>query len=194
MKITTLTGIAAIAAIAGSASAGGTFTVTGGIEDFGASSGNVLTEVFALPALDSIDSVMIGLAHSWADDIELTLMAPNGDLFVMTDDEGGNNNLGDGESLLSGIASYTFVSPAGNGTWTDVNGDFDNAPIPGGTYDAAVWFAGGYDAGDWTLTLNDDAGGDDGAVGDIKVSYTVPTPGAVALLGLGGLAATRRRR
>jgi hypothetical protein len=46
----------------------------------------------------------------------------------------------------------------------------------------------------WHATQNDNTGSVSGPVTIVPASITVPTPGALALLGLGGLAAARRRR
>ncbi|HED54817.1 MAG TPA: PEP-CTERM sorting domain-containing protein [Phycisphaerales bacterium] len=50
-------------------------------------------------------------------------------------------------------------------------------------------------AGNWSIFITDNAGGDTGTVETISLEFTaVPAPASLALLGLGGLAATRRRR
>jgi len=161
------------------------------VENFGNDPEVVIDTTFDLPAIASIDMVSIDLAHSWASDIELVLTSPGGDVFTITDDNGSGVLLGDGGSLLAGTARYDFVMAAGNGTWNDFAfGD----SAPAGTYDADSWFDGPFAAGTWSISLADDAGGDDGAAGRIEIAYTVPAPASLALLGLGGLAATRRRR
>lgn len=182
--------VAAILATAGAATAQSeTFVLD--IEGFGGSAEVLLDTTFDLPAIDSIDSVVIDIAHSWASDIDLTLMSPGGMMFDITSDNGSGVLLGDGGSLLAGVGRYEFVPAAGNGTWNDF-GFGDSAPA--GTYDAEAWVDGPFAAGTWSIFLADDAGGDDGAVGSVVVNYTIPAPGALALLGLGGLAAVRRRR
>jgi len=161
------------------------------IEDFGGSSEVVADINFDLPAIQSIDSIAIDLAHSWASDIELILTTPGGMQFIATDDNGTGVLLGDGGSSLDGTGRYTFLPADGRGNWSDFG---FGEPAPEGEYDADQWLDGPFDGGTWNLFLNDDAGGDDGAVGSIVVGFTVPAPASLALLGLGGLAATRRRR
>jgi len=182
--------IGAILAVAGAAAAQ-TETIVLDIENFGDPAEVVFDGTFDLPAIASIDMVSIDLAHSWGADIELTLTSPGGDIFTITDDNGSGVLLGDGGSLLAGVGVYDFVSAAGNGTWNDF-GFGDTAPA--GTYDADSWVDGPFGAGTWSIVLADDANGDDGAVGSIRVDYTIPAPASVALLGLGGLVAARRRR
>lgn len=157
---------------------------------------------FDLPAIQSIDSAYFDFAHSFLSDMHLTLQAPNGDLFLFARGRDAANeppynapfdggDLGDGGSELAGVERYFFAE---NGSvWND--GDGGTAPLPGDTHESIDWFSGPYAAGSWTLTVEDawDTA-DDGALGSLGVNYTVPAPGAVALLGLGGLAAIRRRR
>jgi len=162
------------------------------LENWGAVAENVIDFDFGLGNVASIDSLTITLAHSWASDIELFLTASDASVFTMTDDLGTGVDLGDGGSTLPGVGTYTFVASSANGNWGDIPA-FDVAPS--GEYQALNWASGPFAAGTWNITLNDDAGGDDGAVGSVTINYTaVPAPASVALLGLGGFAATRRRR
>ncbi|MEM9166710.1 MAG: hypothetical protein AAGB48_06765 [Planctomycetota bacterium] len=181
---------AALAGSAGLASAQ-SFSFNADIENFGDPAANVFSVDFNLPAIDSIDSIEIELAHSWSNDLDLVLTGPGGEIFDITSDNGVSVNLGDGGSLLTGVALYTFVEAAGNGSWADFGFDVD---APGGTYDAETWVSGPFGGGLWNITLDDDANGDDGAVGRVTINYTIPAPASAALLGLGGLAAARRRR
>lgn len=54
-------------------------------------------------------------------------------------------------------------------------------------------FIGADGTGTWTVFITDREGGDTGDILSASVTL-IPTPGAAALLGLGGLAAARRRR
>jgi MYXO-CTERM domain-containing protein len=152
-----------------------------------------------------------GLRHSWIGDLRMTLTHVDTATSVTFVDrpgtaiDGTTSTVGDSSNYgLSPTvgANYTFddegadlwanIMPAANGTsyqlpagnWSHVNaGDlsgFDGQPI----------------AGTWILTISDHAGADTGlfANWDIKATTSVPAPGALALLGLAGLAGTRRRR
>ena len=182
----------AIAVLTAGIAKADTYTHDADLEGWGGTSGNVVTHVFALGAVSSIDSVNIELAHSWASDIDFSLIAPNGDIFDFSSDNGPALLLGDGGSLLVGTSFYEFLeSGAVDGDSTGWGDD------GGGSYNAEVWHSTGWAAGDWTLVLDDDAGGDDGAVGQINVNYTsaIPEPASAAfLLGLSGLVVLRRRR
>ena len=74
--------------------------------------------------------------------------------------------------------------------------DFDDASgvAPGGTYNANIWGGGG--SGLWTLTIDDTVGGDPASIGSISIDVeAVPEPtSAVILLGMVGVAVSRRRR
>ncbi|MEM7228811.1 MAG: hypothetical protein AAF432_08350 [Planctomycetota bacterium] len=211
MKTTTILSVALIGLLGTAAQAGMT-TFTADIENFGASdpdgvasSPEVIFETtFALGAIDSIDGFSVDLAHSFLSDMDMRLIAPDGAEFIFAvgqaggafpDFSGGFDgaDLGDGGSLLAGVATYNFAE-AGD-AWNDANGV--TVPTAGGTFAAVQWQSGGWAAGDWTLTIIDAWDSlDDGALGSMTVSYTdaIPTPGALAMLGMAGLAGRRRRR
>lgn len=148
---------------------------------------------FALPGVVSVDSIQFELAHTWGNDLEIYITGPGGAVYTpmnraVATSGSGNFDLGlvAGSGALSNVALYTFTQ-AGPSQWI--------APYSaGGTYNAQVWSGGSYPAGDWQVEIRDTIGGDGGAVGNFTINYTVPAPGAVALLGLGGLLVGRRRR
>ncbi|MCA9290757.1 MAG: hypothetical protein KDA25_06490 [Phycisphaerales bacterium] len=159
-------------------------------------SGQVVLDTFALGAVASIDSIAIDIAHTWGGDLEIVLTAPNADTFILMFDDvdqGGSGNfdmgLAAGSGALANAATYTFVQSGGLTVFDDSSGF-----APGGTYDANSWSTGGWAAGDWTLSIFDDAGGDVTSIGKVSIAYTVPAPGAIALLGIAGMVRGRRRR
>jgi len=91
-------------------------------------------------------------------------------------------------------AAYNFVSPIVGSTAAALDG---NAPANrtaglGGTVSAQTWNPG---ATLWIRWIdNNDAGNDHGMGIDNWGFSAVPAPGAIALFGMGGLVATRRRR
>lgn len=124
-----------------------------------------------------IKSIGIEIEHTFAGDIEFTVGSPGG-VFNLADNEGGGDDLG-------GI--YEFVQAGGS----------DNAwPVDGvGPYNANGWVAGPISGDGWNVQLNDTFGGDEGYVTAVWIDYNVvPAPGAMALLGLAGVAGMRRRR
>jgi MYXO-CTERM domain-containing protein len=171
----------------------------------------------ANPTISSFNSLTITMGHSFAGDLVMTLTSPSGavaDIVVrpgVTTATGFGTGTNFGSSVSGtapGTATYTFVQSGGTNLLP--------APVSGvyapGTYNIlsavnpAVVAPGasglGYGAfngldvnGTWTLTVRDLAAGDTGSVVDWSMDITtVPTPGAAALLGLGGLVAGRRRR
>ncbi len=201
---------AGLAAAVSAACAADVITFDANVADFGAGDpdGNgvspevVFETSFALPAIESIDLFTIDLAHSFLSDMDLRLVGPGGEEFVFAlgqssgsfpEFDGGfdASDLGDGGSSLDGLATYSFAELG------DVWNDGANAgdPAPGGTFGSVAWVSGPFAAGDWTLRVTDvwDTS-DDGALGSLSVAYTIPGPGALALLGLGACAGGSRRR
>jgi len=157
-------------------------------------SGVIGDHTFALGDVASVDSISMTLATTWGGDFEIFLTASNGTVYTIMNDNAAtsgstNFDMGvvAGNGALSNVATYNFVASGGS-AWV--------APhSAGGTYNSNQYPAGGFAAGNWRIFVNDDAGGDVSSVGNFTMHYTlVPAPGAFALLGLGGLAATRRRR
>ena len=106
-------------------------------------------------------------------------------------DGSGNFDLGlvGGDASLGNVATYTFVETGGLADFDDASG-----VAPGGTYNANIWGGGG--SGLWTLTIDDIVGGDPASIGSISIDVeAVPEPtSAVILLGMVGVAVSRRRR
>ena len=156
------------------------------IEDFGDTPTTVVSEVFSLDGVASINSVSLDLSHSYAGDMLFSLTGPDGDVYDFLTGAGGGADFGDGSEFLTGLETYTFV---------EVGAPIDlTSPIAPGTFGAPAW-GDGSPAGDWTLTLRDRYNGDDGAVGSIVIDYTaIPEPSTSLLGGLAALALLRRRR
>ncbi|HWB19343.1 MAG TPA: proprotein convertase P-domain-containing protein [Phycisphaerales bacterium] len=150
-------------------------------------------------------------AHTWAGDLEVTLIAPNLDDCHIFSRPGVTASTGVGNSANL-LGPYTFVNSGGANFATAVAGTAGTANVASGTYNrstaAAPTVTGGQDpddysvfAGDnlngaWTLNIADWASLDTGALGSwsITIDYSgVPAPGALALLGLAGVVGRRRR-
>jgi MYXO-CTERM domain-containing protein len=193
MKKTLIAGLA-LGAVAMTASAENYSFDLNGQSD---TSGIIGDHDFGLGAVASVESISLNLATTWGGDFEITLTASDGSSYeFMNDNQNGgsstNYDLGQvaGDGTLANVATYVFVA-SGGGSWDPGATGFAGA----GTYNANAFPAGGFAAGTWNILVNDDAGGDISSVGNFTMNYTaVPAPGALALLGLGGLAVTRRRR
>jgi len=194
--------LAAVAALT-SAAAADSVTQVVDIAWDGGLTGEVATASISLPALASIDSISIDLAHTWGGDFLITLTGDtNGSVFELMNDEtvdaggfqSGNFEMGiaDNDGSLANVAPYEFVAPGSGIDMTAILRDDLLGGFSG--IDANSWTSGALAADTYTLSVTDLFAGDPGAVGSITVNYTIPAPGAIALLGLAGLAGGRRRR
>ena len=142
--------------------------------------------------------------HSWISDLEITLVSPAGTAIRLLDLVGTGNSddlAGDltfddqAAGMLPGTTGAGFT---GSGTFmpTDLEG-IDASGVAPTVPGAGLSLLNGEDAnGTWSLYVFDEFTGDTGAIngGWTLNIETVPTPASAALLGLGGLAAARRRR
>ena len=196
-KIATIAGLA-VAATAMTASAG-TYNAAYNFDgaSTGGAAGVMVSDTFSLGAVASIDSISMDLSATWGGDFTITLVAPDSTTFTLMLQEdsgtgfGGAWDMGQfaGDGSIGNTDLCTFVESGGIGIWDDLSGF-----AASGTYDATAWQTGGWAAGDWTFSVSDNAAGDEASIGSVAINYTVPAPGALALLGLGGIAAGRRRR
>lgn len=159
-------------------------------------------------------NVGLGITHTWQGDLVITI-EHNGttvDLLNRAGDGTGGgfgfsaDNLGDAASGAlfylddEGASAYDTGAPTGYGDGTVVDPGIDNVtgnwkPFGAAGISALSAFDGMDAAGNWSIFITDNAGGDTGTVETISLEFTaVPAPASLALLGLGGLAATRRRR
>lgn len=138
--------------------------------------------------ITSLTSVnLFGLSHTWISDLTFTLTHNDTGTSVVILSSGGVSNNSD-----FGGGDYTIVDGGaalpGNGSGVIAAGSYGSAnPLSA--------FVGESMGGTWTLHMVDGVGADVGGLFAFGISATVtPTPGTAALIGLGGLAALRRRR
>jgi hypothetical protein len=151
-----------------------------------------------LPDVLSIDSIVIEIAHTNANDLAISL---NGsalpgetdfDLMFQEIASGGGTNFSMGllpeDGTLANVAPYTFV-PSGGGGYTSPH-------TPPGALNANAWISGPLPAQEYALLIVDTSIiFDGGAIGTWTINYTpVPGPGGLALFALAAGAANRRRR
>jgi MYXO-CTERM domain-containing protein len=148
-------------------------------------------------AIADLNLDLSGFNHTFVGDLIITL-EHNGTSVVTVDRPGVPDFSGFGWGYdLAG--DYSFDDSA-LVTWQDVNGGAQdtNFVIGEGAYlgeNLLSAFNGMDVAGDWTLTISDNAGFDTGLIESWGITATpVPAPAGLAILGLGGLAAARRRR
>jgi len=175
----------AVAAIAGLASAASAQTWDSGTGLGMAFIDNTVqnypfTPVGIAGAVSRVD-IYMNPQHTWRGDVTITITAPNLSTQVFHSNQGGS-------------ADFISAFFQDGGLPVTTTGDLNSA-VSGLFYAASGGSVGAITAtaGVWTLSAGDSAGGDQGTI-DRLVITTVPTPASLALLGLGGLFAGRRRR
>ena len=162
-----------------------------------ASTGSYST-VIVLPAVTSIDSIVVNFAHTVSSDLDISITGPGGASFDLWNNNGFFNNFGTSASndLAVNLPAAYWWGQTGIPNSTYFSGSPD--PIPSGQANqiaANTWTGGALPAGNYTITMSDTVGGDGANILGWTINYTaVPTPGAMALLGLAGMVGRRRRR
>ncbi len=170
---------------------------------------NVVNANNIITSLNSVTVTFGNTNHAWVGDLVLTLTAPNGDAVHLMSRTGNTTATGFGDSS-DAAGPYVFVNSGGADFTAAATVAGAAAVVPDGTYNrfstsgtavpAAIAntyavFVGDDLNGIWTLKVQDFGAGDTGGLASWSMDMSsVPTPGAAALLGLGGLLAARRRR
>ena len=125
--------------------------------------------------------IFMSPAHTWRSDLVIDLIDPSLNITRLHNREDGS-----GDFISAFFSDSGVANPA--------TGNLDSNTT-GILYLPSVGTLGGLNAtaGTWTLRVQDLAGADVGTIDRVRLT-TVPTPGALALLGLGGLLAGRRNR
>jgi subtilisin-like proprotein convertase family protein len=153
----------------------------------------------AVGAITDVNVTLHGGAHTWADDMEIALRSPSGSVVILMQDAGGSDDIAgditfdDQAAAPIDDATGTFT---GSGSYMVSVYDIGTSTAPAATGADLSAFNGEDANGTWSLFVFDDAGGDTGAFsgGWTLDIVTIPAPASAALLGLGGIAAIRRRR
>lgn len=155
------------------------------------------------PSLTGVEVTLTGLRHTWIGDLRATLTSPTGTVFPLFMRVGSATLTAVGDSSDLG-GDYRFTDSAADTLWVPALALGGAAVIPSGDYrtsDALAGtatslngaFAGQNSNGNWTLTISDNAGADTGGF-DSWTLAIVPAPSSLAIFGLAGIAAGRRRR
>ena len=152
---------------------------------------------------------LIDLTHTWVGDLTATITHLESGfsqtLFARPGKTDPNTGVGDSSNF---DGDYAFNDAFAGNLWTAATGGGTDFVVPGGNYFASApltgaqvsllsVFGGMNAAGTWRLTISDQAGADTGGLAAWTLDFVkspVPAPGALALLGLAGLAGGRRRR
>ncbi len=132
---------------------------------------------------------------SWTAEMRLQVTAPGGTRDDVFDGIGGADGDADGSFVMGGPSDAFDATPGGDimFNWATTNTGFDAAA------GNSTLLSGMVATGAWELFIIDtfDDTGDDGIFSDSSIIVTtraIPAPASMALLGLGGLVAGRRRR
>lgn len=157
----------------------------------GASSSIVVGDSFGITGLTV---TLNDAAHTWVGDLIATLTHTDSNTSVILFNRPGFTGTGFGFSWNL-LGNYTFDDGAAQ-SFQAIGVQPTTFNLPSGSYLAAgsLGSFNGLDAaGTWTLSISDNAAGDLGGIGSWTLNI-VPAPSAMALLGMGGLMAARRRR
>lgn len=197
MKSTALIALAGFAGVAGAqtfAGAGGAFPDNGG-------PGNPLISdiiVADTGGILDLNVSLLGATHTFVGDLIISVThVDTGTSVTLVDRPGVPDFSVFGWAYDLG-GDYTFDDDAST-TWQDVNGGVQDTAfvIATGSYlgEGALSAFNGIDlSGTWRLSISDNAGADTGQIQGWSITAVVPSPASVAMLGMGGLVAARRRR
>ena len=201
--------VLALVAFAGAAQAQTFFGTGAAIPDnnaAGVNGGNIVV-AGPLGTIQTVSFGMQGLTHTWVGDLIATVTyTPNtgspisvnlmNRIGVVTTGAGDSSDFnGDYTFSDSGADIWAAAAAAGSGV-AIAAGDYRATGAGSGTaINLTSLFAGADATGTWSLNVADRASADLGAITGWSVTLTsVPAPSALALMGLGGLVAGRRRR
>lgn len=142
-------------------------------------------------AIEVITVSLFQMSHTWPDDVDIVLVAPNGDALVLMADVGGSTDVVNIDlNIFDGApAAFPDATVIASGSYRPTNvGAVDafpapyagttNNPAPAGTATFASVFGGDAADGDWSLFVVDDAAGDLGSInGGWSITFAQAIPG-----------------
>src|SRR5262249_30194093 len=134
--------------------------------------------VSGLGSVCTITLTLNGFTHTFPDDVDILLVGPGGQKFVVMSDAGGNIPVSGLNITLADAAASSLPDATGlaTGTFKPTSygaGDTFPLPAPAGPYSEAApagtatfssVFSGANANGTWSLFVNDDTGGDAGTI------------------------------
>ena len=153
-------------------------------------------------AITGVEVTLLGMTHTWVGDLNATLSSSRGTVFPLfirigilpTGGGAGFSTDLNGDYRFTDLASTTLWSAASGGVALAPPGSYrTTGPQANAATSLNAAFGGQDSNGRWTLRMSDNAGADLGRIQGWTLSI-VPTPGSLAIFGLAGIAAGRRRR
>jgi len=130
---------------------------------------SVISVTGLVGVITNVSVTLHGLTHSWPDDIDVLLVAPEGQRIMLMSDAGGSFPVND-VTLTFDNSARQIPNTAqitngvyGPANWGSSAGDDFPLPAPAGPYIASLQaFYGGAPNGTWALFIMDDIPGNDG--------------------------------
>ncbi len=133
------------------------------------------------PVLTDVKVHLVGMNHTWPDDIDILLVAPGGQNLIIMSDAGGSNDLVNVDLIVDDAAAGTLPDSTQIvfGSYRPTNfgaGDTFPAPAPSSATTLAT-FGGTDPNGTWSLYVTDDTGGD---LGNVSGGWCLETSSTTA--------------
>ncbi|MEZ4874781.1 MAG: proprotein convertase P-domain-containing protein [Flavobacteriaceae bacterium] len=125
----------------------------------------------------TIDNISLNLQHTWADDLEIVIVSPAGTRLALCTDNGGSTGLdtvGDlvfTDASANNVTAWDNTAPAADYRAEGGTNTYPVATGNGPGEDMNVVFNGESITGNWTLEINDDAGGDVGVLNSYCITF-----------------------
>jgi subtilisin-like proprotein convertase family protein len=118
--------------------------------------------------VSKVTATLTNISHTFPGDLDVLLVGPAGQRVILMSDVGGGGDIVNVSLTFDDAGPALPLTQIASGTFRPTNsgaGDIFPAPAPGAPHGAALAdFAGSNPNGTWRLFVNDDAGGDLGAV------------------------------
>lgn len=129
---------------------------------------SIITVSNATGLVSKVSVKLIGLNHSFPDDLDILLVSPSGEKVLLMSDVGGAHSVS-GVNLTFNDSGAALLDAAqivsGTNSPTDLEPGESLPSAPARPYSSSLTaFNGGNPNGDWKLYINDDNGGDSGAL------------------------------
>lgn len=178
-------------------------TGTGGTSNGSASAYPITFQVSGLGGgITDINVSLLGLSHTFPDDLDVLLVSPTGLTCMIMSDCGGGTDAVNIDLLLDDEASTLLpdATALATGSYRPNNpgtsADPMLAPAPAGPYGTTLSvFDGSNGNGEWKMYIMDDASIDVGTLRQAQLHIeAVPEPATMTALAVGALALLRRKK